>query len=638
VAILLAVVIVVAGLLIGPFRFFPAQPGALAAGPQQDDPSPPADTVKLVFIHHSCGEHWLNAGNGGLGDALGANNYYVSDTDYGWGPDSIGSYTDIGHWWTWFRSPSSPTYTQALYNTTNQDASYTRPMPDPGGENTIVMFKSCYPNSNLTGDPADPPPPIGSNPLRGQTWDSGFHTVANAKGIYINLLDYFQTRQDKLFIVITAPPVIDSTWADNARAFNDWLVDDWLTGYPYDNVAVWDFYNVLTSNGGNWYTNDLGWELGNHHRWWNGAEQHQQTVYTNTAAYPDGGSDDHPSPAGNQKATGEYIELLNVYYHRWAEDQETPTPTNTGEPATATSSPSPTPTRTPGTPPTPDHWIHLPIVPKSWGDASPTPTDTPINPTNSPPIPPTTTPRPGEQVIVFQQGVSPDPSYDGTSDTILSIEPITVNVGGLEYIETYFDYAEHNRTIIRWDISALPAGADVLSATVEIYHYIGFGPDPQPIPLHHVTREWVEGTGLDFWPGPGYVADGATWMEASPGVPWTNPGGDYDPTAVGQTTIPAGTGSQWIRWDATGAVEAWVEGGQPNYGLLLRPLSGDYVGHRFHSRQGDTPNLRPRLVITYTVGLIPQTNEPAGQFLSWGTWAAQLMQRLPPPPWKEVLQ
>ena len=130
----------------------PWQP--LSAGPvapQADSTDPPVSPVKLVFIHHSCGSNWLATGNGGLGNELGANNYYVSDTSYGWGTDSIGSSTDIGHWWTWFRGPSSATYTQELYDTTSHYATYTRPMADPGGENEIVMFKSCYPNSKLGG-------------------------------------------------------------------------------------------------------------------------------------------------------------------------------------------------------------------------------------------------------------------------------------------------------------------------------------------------------------------------------------------------------------------------------------------------------------------------------------------------------
>jgi hypothetical protein len=219
------------------------------------NPNPPTSTVKLAFIHHSVGDDWLNADMGNLGNQLGANNYYVSDTYYDWGPDEIGSYTDIGNWWDWFHGPNSTTYTQAVYNTTNRHADYTRPMADPGGENQIIMFKSCYPNSHLGGNAGDPPT-TGPNPLRGEDWSSEHHTVGNAKGIYNDILEYFATRQDKLFVVITAPPLManetDATHATNARAFNTWLVYDWLDDYPYNNVAVFDFYNVLTSNGGNW--------------------------------------------------------------------------------------------------------------------------------------------------------------------------------------------------------------------------------------------------------------------------------------------------------------------------------------------------------------------------------------------------
>ena len=297
---------------------------SLKAHAQAVDPSPPSEAVKLIFIHHSCGDNWLDTGNGNLGDQLGANNYYVSDTYYGWGPDGIGDNTDIGHWWTWFRGPNSSTYTQALYNTTNQHASYTRPMADPGGENEVIMFKSCYPNSNLLGNPDDPPT-TDPNPLRGQGCWSEHHTVANAKGIYNDILEYFETRQDKLFVAITAPPVRSGTYADNARAFNTWLAEDWLDGYLYNNVAVFDFYNVLTSNGGNWYTNDFDWETGNHHRYRNSAIEYIADQGGNTAAYPDDGSDNHPSAAGNQKATGEFVSLLNIFYNRWKSSQNTTT-------------------------------------------------------------------------------------------------------------------------------------------------------------------------------------------------------------------------------------------------------------------------------------------------------------------------
>jgi len=298
-----------------------------------DDPSPPTQTVKLIFIHHSTGENWLADDNGGLGIALMNNNYFVSDTNYGWGPpdqdagyETIGDHTDIGHYWNWFRGLHRDTYLADLYTEYDQNSYYTRLATDPGGENLIVMFKSCFPNSQISGSPADPP--TGDpNPLRGQDAYSEHMTVGNVKGLYNDLLVYFAARQDRLFVLIVSPPLAsgetDPEHAANARAVADWLINDWLDSYPYANVAVFDFYNTLTSNGGNPNTNDLDAETGNHHRWRNGAVQHIQTVSNNFSSYPT--TDSHPSQAGNQKATAEFVPLLNVFYNRWAGGAAAPT-------------------------------------------------------------------------------------------------------------------------------------------------------------------------------------------------------------------------------------------------------------------------------------------------------------------------
>ncbi len=309
--------------------------------------SPPASPVKLVFIHHSTGENWLADGNGDLGTALRDNSYFVSDTNYGWGPAdadagsaTIGDHTDIGNWYSWFAGPNRETYMAALFAESGQHASYARLSSDPGGSNQIVMLKSCFPNSQLGGSPSDPIPSIDSNPLRNQDSGSEHHTLANAKGIYVEILKTFALRRDKLFIVVTAPPLVpdatDETAAANARALNDWLVNGWLASYPYKNVFVFDFFNVLTSNGGSSRTNnpdvnDLGWADGNHHRVSSGAVQHLRTIANNMSAY--GTGDSHPSQAGNQKATGEFVQLLNVAYHCFVGDGGCPTGTTNGTPA-----------------------------------------------------------------------------------------------------------------------------------------------------------------------------------------------------------------------------------------------------------------------------------------------------------------
>ncbi|HNT77531.1 MAG TPA: hypothetical protein PKH77_21155 [Anaerolineae bacterium] len=277
-------------------------------GIMADSPISPTTPVKLIFIHHSCGGNWLADTTehdmaGGLGQALMENNYFVSATNYGWGPDSIGNNTNVPDWPRWF----TDTMMAAVYAETGQNicaeemcfGNWTRMAdPNPTAENEVVMFKSCFPNSDIYGNPDDPP---------SDTPNDEF-TVANFKAVYNTLLTYFAAHQDKLFIVITAPPLSEVGYvangadppaadrAANARAFNNWLVNDWLEGYAHNNVAVFDFYNVLTSNGSAGRVDDTGLNTepndyaarpdGNHHYWDGSAIVHPQTINNNFAAYP----------------------------------------------------------------------------------------------------------------------------------------------------------------------------------------------------------------------------------------------------------------------------------------------------------------------------------------------------------------
>ncbi len=253
--------------------------------------SAPKSPVKLIFIHHSCGENWLNDGDGGLGRALGQNNYFVSDTNYGWGPSNIGDRTDIVNWAEWFSGSKTNKYMKALLHENKRHSSYTRNITDPGGDNRIIMFKSCFPNSEIEGRPGD-------SPKSGQGL-----TIANAKAIYDKVLSFFSKHPETLFIAITAPPVQDRRLAKNARAFNNWLVYEWLKNYKGFNVGVYDFYNTLTGPD-------------NHHRINKKIVEHNYQKDRNTLYYAPVG-DDHPLTAGNKKAVREFIPLLNMFYNNW---------------------------------------------------------------------------------------------------------------------------------------------------------------------------------------------------------------------------------------------------------------------------------------------------------------------------------
>jgi hypothetical protein len=539
---------------------------------QPDDPSPPASPVKLIFIHHSTGEAWLADDHGRLGITLRNNNYFVSDTNYGWGPDAIGDRTDIGHWWSWFVGPSRDVYTHALYREYGQHSSYSRLARDPGGENQIIMFKSCFPNSQIEGNPNDPPT-VGENPLRGESEPL---TVGNAKGIYNDLLTYFAMRQDKLFIVITAPPLVqnatDAQHAANARAFNDWLVNDWLDNYPYKNVAVFDFYNVLTSNGGNPNANDLGRATGNHHRWWNGAVQHVHPVLNNYSAYGSDPDDSHPTPAGGQKASAEFVLLLNVFYHRWVRHGGTVTPTALAPTNTATPTRPTTPTRTytPGPSPTTGRFrVYLPIILKGveWR-MPPSPTSTltlsPSETSTSPPSPSKTFTLSSTSVVI-QRGTrgnvadayiwESEPDYTGNWETLY-----TGRVG-----------EGRKQTLLHFDLSSLGGGVTVHNATLYIQQMNEAG--PRTVNVHRILTEWEED-----------------------GVTWNNFAGHYDRSVI--SSFPAADAG-WKQADVTAIVRGWLNGSIPNQGLLLDdPTAGPDEHEEYYASEGEDTALRPKLVIS----------------------------------------
>ena len=132
-----------------------------------------ARSVNLVFIHHSVGENWLNDG---LCRALNDHGYHVADIYYGW--REYGDHTDTVDWPMWFTDEVMGLVYQEMGNMTAPNT--LRPAP---GENTIVMFKSCFPNSDVGSD------------------------ISDEKAIYDSLLPYLQQHPDKMFVLVTPPPM-----------------------------------------------------------------------------------------------------------------------------------------------------------------------------------------------------------------------------------------------------------------------------------------------------------------------------------------------------------------------------------------------------------------------------------------------
>jgi hypothetical protein len=265
VLIILAGLIVVVGL---------ASPGVLGSNSRAATPD------GLVFIHHSVGQNWLDDG---LHVALQAKEYVGQRNDIYYGvdlapdaarPDSletpVGNYTDMNHWIFWFndylgsvKSHETPHGLKKLISRVTSRLGLARSQGSGSAFNRIVMFKSCFPNSDIRGDGSELGDPFESESSLANYQaiyrhpDGPGHTYTHDGVTYKPLEEIFAANPGVLFIAITAPPLhyapSDATNDANAhrtRVFNNWLQDEWLASYQtahpgINNVAVFDLFDLL---------------------------------------------------------------------------------------------------------------------------------------------------------------------------------------------------------------------------------------------------------------------------------------------------------------------------------------------------------------------------------------------------------
>jgi len=261
----------------------------VSAGTGNQNPQPPDISPQddLIFIHHSCGQNWLN---NSLHAALLAKDYIDERNDITYGttlnPDNgrnatlggtPGDNTDMNHWILWFNDYLNGILNHGCAN----------------GENKIVMFKSCYPANAITGQG------VGGDPFSGEKTSRNYRAVFTyADGAtpytfngkqYQPLEIIFSQHPNTLFIFVTAPPLCwsdtNTVEASNARKFYTWLKDDWLVSYNtanpgLNNVAIYDWFDFLA------YDND-------------------HATHPNMLKNEYGGNsgDSHPNALANQQST-----------------------------------------------------------------------------------------------------------------------------------------------------------------------------------------------------------------------------------------------------------------------------------------------------------------------------------------------
>jgi len=196
----------------------------------------PGALTNLFFLHHSTGQGIIHGGMrqhiSDYNDANGTS-FEFWDHCYTWpslpdwpgglvDPDGNGTGTDYG-------GPCDATDPWDLHEIwTSTEAEYTATRNAILDNHEVIAFKSCFPASAISSDAM----------------------LAEYQTYYLGMRDVFDTRLDRLFVVMSTPPLhpemTDMQEANRAREFSGWLKSaEYLDGHP--NVVCFDLFDELAA-------------------------------------------------------------------------------------------------------------------------------------------------------------------------------------------------------------------------------------------------------------------------------------------------------------------------------------------------------------------------------------------------------
>jgi hypothetical protein len=172
------------------------------------------------------------------------------------------------------------------------------------------------------------------------------------------------------------------------------------------------------------------------------------------------------------------------------------------------------------------------------------------------------------------------PNLAADQDAWFRSDQPTVNNGTTADMHLRMESGNLEYALYRFDLSSLPAGSQINSASAWLYVATG-GPGggafPEgPLTVHRVTADWTE--------------TGATWDTMN-----TN----YDSSVIA-TVSPQQLDGVWVQINLTAQVQAWVNGGEANYGIMLIPTAEGTHG-KLASREA-TAGEQPRLDVIVGTG------------------------------------
>ena len=160
------------------------------------------------------------------------------------------------------------------------------------------------------------------------------------------------------------------------------------------------------------------------------------------------------------------------------------------------------------------------------------------------------------------------------------------------------------RALVWFDVrSALPPGALVDSATLQLHLSSSSDPFPRVINVHRVLADWGEGASVSSGGGGAPAQEGdATWLHAFfPGTFWTSAGGDFDAAPSASTTVAGEGDYTWSGPQLTADIQAWLATGEEHGWILIGDETEPGTARRFDSREQAIAQQRPRLTLHYSM-------------------------------------
>jgi hypothetical protein len=203
--------------------------------------------------------------------------------------------------------------------------------------------------------------------------------------------------------------------------------------------------------------------------------------------------------------------------------------------------------------------------------------------------------------------------YTGTTDARLWATNPTINYGANTNYSVSHE-AQNSSVVVRFAIfqsegGPVPNDATITSATLSLFKFSGL---EATIKASRLLKNWNEAQ--------------ATWNVAATGTSWTtaganSSGSDYVAAPDGQAFVAGASGNNcgsgapgtpacWLNIDVTSGVQAFKASPGSNFGWKLAYVSGGdaFSNKDFVSRDStNSPTLRPKLTITYTIATPPTT-------------------------------